>query len=60
MKESELDRLIAEMSPEETAGLLFALTERAASLLDEAQKRDFIVRLIGSAGDTKTASMVSL
>jgi hypothetical protein len=55
-----LEEMIEGMSPEEVTGLLFDLTGHALPLLDEERKQDFILRLVGRAGDAKTGSMARL
>jgi hypothetical protein len=60
MNTEKLKQIIEQMEPGEAVSSLALVLKDLFPLLDEGDQVQFIVNLVGSAGDDKVASMVHL
>jgi len=57
---SDLYKMIENLTLEESKELLLHLAQEIFSILDEQEKREFIVKMAGRTGRDKIGSMVQL
>lgn len=55
-----LDEMISGMSIDQIKDIIVSLMEQVFPVLDEQAKKDFVLKMVGKAGDEETASMVHL
>jgi hypothetical protein len=60
MSTEKLKQIIEQMEPREAASSLALVLKDLFMLIDEDDRAQFIVNLIGNAGDDKVASLVHL
>jgi hypothetical protein len=60
MSEKPLDEIISGMSIDQVKDLIVSLMEQIFPVLDEQAKKDFVLKMVGKAGDEETSSMVHL
>ncbi len=60
MTEKPLDEVISGMSIDQIKDLIVSLMEQVFPVLGEEAKKDFVLKMVGKAGDEETASMVHL
>ncbi|MBN2060092.1 MAG: hypothetical protein JW882_06710 [Deltaproteobacteria bacterium] len=60
MSAEKLKQIIEQMEPGEAVSSLAIILKNLFKLLDEDDRVQFIVNLVGSAGDDKVAGMVHL
>ncbi|MEW5948197.1 MAG: hypothetical protein AB1711_02150 [Thermodesulfobacteriota bacterium] len=60
MSEKPLDEIISGMSIDQVKDLIVSLMEQLFPVLDEQDKKDFVLKMVGKAGDEETGSMVHL
>lgn len=60
MSEKPLDEIISGMSIDQVKDLIVSLMEQIFPVLDEQVKKDFVLKMVGKAGDEETSSMVHL
>ncbi len=56
----EIGNLLGRMEPKEAASAVARAARDVFSLLDEAERRDFIEQLLGEPGEDKVVGMVHL
>jgi len=54
-----LENFLDGFSFEEIKEIIFALIEQYFPVMEDAEKRDFILKLLGKSGDDKLSSMVN-
>ncbi|MEW5948206.1 MAG: hypothetical protein AB1711_02195 [Thermodesulfobacteriota bacterium] len=60
MSEKPLDEIISGMSIDQVKDLIVSLMEQIFPVLDEQGQKDFVLKMVGKAGDEETSSMVHL
>jgi hypothetical protein len=60
MSEKPLDEIISGMSIDQVKDLIVSLMEQIFPVLDEQAPKDFVLKMVGKAGDEETSSMVHL
>lgn len=60
MTTEKLKQIIEQMEPREAASSLALILKELFMLIDEDDRVQFIVNLVGNAGDDKVASLVHL
>ncbi|MDP3030119.1 MAG: hypothetical protein D4R73_08675 [Deltaproteobacteria bacterium] len=60
MSEKPLDEIISGMSIDQVKDLIVSLMEQIFPVLDEQAQKDFVLKMVGKAGDEETSSMVHL
>jgi hypothetical protein len=59
MAKNPLEKFLDEYSLEEIKQMLFDLIEQVFPVMESSEKQDFILKMLGKAGDEKLPSMVS-
>jgi len=60
MSIDRLRQMVAEMEPHEAASALALVLKDLFSVMDEGDRVQFVVNLLGNSGDDKVASLVHL
>ncbi len=59
MSDRNTDELFAAMNIKEIKTAILSLAEQYFPIMEESEKQDFIIRLLGGSGDDKLSSMVN-
>ena len=59
MSQRNLENFLDGFSLEEVKEIIFALIEQYFPVMEDAEKQDFIIKLLGKSGDDKLSSMVN-
>ncbi|MCF8128694.1 MAG: hypothetical protein K9N10_09280 [Deltaproteobacteria bacterium] len=59
MSDRDINELFSAMSIEEVKTNILTLVERYFPIMEESEKQDFVIRLLGKSGHDKLSSMVN-
>ncbi len=59
MSHANIVELLSKLSPEEIKTTILSLVEQYFPIMEEFEKQDFIIRLLGKSGNDKLSSMVN-
>ena len=54
-----IDKLLSALSPDEIKTTILSLIEQYFPIMEESEKREFMVQLLGKSGNDKLSSMVN-
>lgn len=59
MSNSHINGIFSALSAEEIKKTILSLIEQYFPIMEEAQKQDFMIKLLGTSGNDKLSSMVN-